>query len=260
MPALEDRKKLMEKAVELTYEAIKSSDEDFLALFQLFRAKGVLQQSDELCTYFQHYTEDRFRLLPKDTLILDYCEFLKDIGLWHWNAKLIEMLKHSFTTAMLSYNEQTMCRLIRLIAYNHVRDNDFIRLIEDSLCMRVATCLKQKQPIKIDLNAMNCLIEGISVLGEARKPLLDLVRRLLVEQDANGDNFINLSPRLCLQVVNLIDDFEVQISDKLREIVNNAVINSHVKANQFSLNDLSYLALSKDILTTTNQEILKEAI
>ena len=93
------------------------------------------------------------------------------------------------------------------------------------------------------------LTEGLSVLGQARKPLFDLLKRVLVEQDANRDNFINLSSNLCLQVVTLFEDFEVEISSKLKEILNLAVINSHVKQEQFTLNDLSYLALCKNIIS-----------
>jgi hypothetical protein len=199
-------------------------------------------------------------LFPKEALILDYAEFLKDIGMWTWNVKLIEVLKHSFTVAMLSYNEKAMCRLIKLIAYNHVKDQQFLKMIEDALCLRVATSIKDKKPLGLDTQAMLSLTEGMSVLSQASKPLNDLLKRVIVEQDANKDNLINLSPRLCLQVINVLDDYEVAISPKLAEILNHAVIESHVKHNRFSLEDLSYLALSRDRLTESNQQVLKEAI
>jgi hypothetical protein len=130
--------------------------------------------------------------------VLDYAEFLKDIGMWTWNVKLIEVLKHSFQVAMLSYNEKSMCRLIKLIAYNHVKDEQFLKMIEDALCLRVATSLKDKKAIGLDMEAMLSLTEGMSVLATSRKPLNDLLKRVLAEQDANKDNLINLSPRLCL--------------------------------------------------------------
>lgn len=60
------------------------------------------------------------------------------------------MLKQSFEVAMLSYDVTTMCRLIRLMAYNHVRDKQFIEMVEDALCMRVATSLKSGKPTGID--------------------------------------------------------------------------------------------------------------
>lgn len=151
---------------------------------------------------------------------MDYAEFLKDIGMWTWNVKLIEVLKHSFTIAMLNYNEKAMCRLIKLIAYNHVRDEPFLKMIEDALCLRVATSIKDRRPLGLDTQAMLSLTEGMSVLGVSRKPLNDLLKRVVVEQDQNKDNLINLNPRLCLQVVNVLDDFEVAVTLKLKEVLN----------------------------------------
>ena len=72
------------------------------------------------------------------------------------------------------------------------------------------------------------LTEGMSVMSVSRKPLNDLLKRLLIEQSKNGDNLINLSPRLCLQTVALLNDYEVLLSPKVKEILNGAVIDSHV--------------------------------
>lgn len=41
-----NKKKLVEKIVELTYECIKSNDEDLLSLFKLFHSNGILEQND----------------------------------------------------------------------------------------------------------------------------------------------------------------------------------------------------------------------
>ena len=121
-----NKKKLVDKIVELTYECIKSNDEDLLSLFKLFHINGVLEQNEKLVHYFQHYAELKFATLPKDGLILEYSEFLKDLGLWHWNTTLIDLLKTNFEVSMLSYNEGTTCRLIKLIAYNHKKDEEFL--------------------------------------------------------------------------------------------------------------------------------------
>lgn len=147
-----------------------------------------------------------------------------------------------------------------MIAYNHVRDEQFLSMIEDAICVRVATNLKQKKPLGFNQASMMALTEGMSVLGVYRKPLVDLLKRLLIEQDANKDFLINANPQLCLQVINFLDDFEVELSDKLRAILNSAVIKSHVKQDRFTLRELSYLALHKDILTKQNQTVLKHAI
>jgi len=128
-----------------------------------------------------------------------------------------------------------MCRLLKLVAHNHKKDDEFISMIEDALCLRVATSLKEKLPVAIDAQSMLNLTEGMSILSRSRKPLNDLLKRLLLEQDAKGDNFINLNPKLCLQVASLIDDFEIVISSKLRDILDTAIVESHIKPGNFSL-------------------------
>lgn len=126
-------------------------------------------------------------------------------------------------------------------------------MVEDALCLRVATRIKGKQPLQLDVKAMLDLTEGMSVLSISRKPLNDLLKRAVIYQNDNNDNLINLNPRLLLQIVALLNDYEVTISDKLKQILNVAIIESNVNLKRFSLDDLSYLALaSKDILTEDN--------
>lgn len=47
--------------------------------------------------------------MPKNTLIVDYLVFLKDIGMLYWNTRIMEVLKQSFTVSMLAYDENIMC-------------------------------------------------------------------------------------------------------------------------------------------------------
>lgn len=161
---------------------------------------------------------------------------------------------------MWEYNESAICKLLKLVALNYKKDEEFIGLIEDALCLRVATCLKEKIPVNIDKKSFKNLVEGMNLLSRSRKPLNDVLKRLLIEQDTNKDNFINIDFQLCLSVVKLIGDYDIQVSQKLKEILNAAIVDSHVKPGHFSLNDLSYIALCQDLLTEENRVILKEAI
>ena len=115
---------------------------------------------------------------------MDYAEFLKELGLWMWDKELVEGLKQSFQNSMWEFNEKAMCRLLKLVAHNHKNDDQFISMIEDALCLRVASSLKEKLPLSVDVDAMLNLTEGMSVLSRSRKPLNDLLKRLLLEQDA----------------------------------------------------------------------------
>ena len=164
--------------------------------------------------------------MPKDTLVVEYAEFLKDIGLWYWNTSLIEILQTNFEVGMVNYSEKTMCKLIKLIAYNFQKDEGFLQMLEDALCLRIATSIKEKQNLGLDIEAMLNLTEGMAILSISRKPLNDLLKKVLLMQNAKQDNFINLSPRLLLQTVALLNDYEVQISPALKEILNVAIIES----------------------------------
>ena len=88
------------------------------------------------------HASERFHLFTKDHLILDYADFLNELGLWQWERDLIDGLKHSFKTSMWEYKEKTICRLLKLVALNFKKDEEFVGLIEDALCLRVATSLK----------------------------------------------------------------------------------------------------------------------
>jgi hypothetical protein len=83
---------------------------------------------------------------------------------------------------------------LKLIALNYKKDEEFVGLIEDALCLRVATSLKEKIPIPIDVKSFRNLVDGMDMLSRSRKPLNDVLKRLLIEQDASKDNFINLDP------------------------------------------------------------------
>lgn len=155
------------------------------------------------------HTYERFHLFAKDSLILDYAYFLNDLGLWQWEKELIDGLKQSFKTSMWEYNEKAICRLLKLVALNYKKDEEFLGLIEDALCLRVATSLKEKLPVAIDATSMKLLVESMNLLSRSRKPLNDLLKRLVIEQDANRDNFINLDPKLCLMVTRLIVDYDM---------------------------------------------------
>lgn len=164
--------------------------------------------------------------MPKDTLVVEYAEFLKDIGLWYWNTSLIEILQTNFEVGMVNYSEKTMCKLIKLIAYNFQKNEGFLQMLEDALCLRIATSIKEKQKLGLDIEAMLNLTEGMAILSISRKSLNDLLKKVLLTKNAKQDNFINLSPRLLLQTVALLNDYEVQISPELKEILNVAIIES----------------------------------
>lgn len=74
--------------------------------------------------------------MEKET-VLDFAEFLKDMGLWYWNTALVSMLETHFNKNYYNYEIDTMCRLVKLIGYNYNRSDDMFTLIEDSMKIRL---------------------------------------------------------------------------------------------------------------------------
>jgi hypothetical protein len=51
--------------------------------------------------------------------VLQFATFLKDLGLWYWNTNLIQMIKGHFAKNYFKYNFEELCRMVKLIGYNH---------------------------------------------------------------------------------------------------------------------------------------------
>ena len=72
--------------VEALPTCIKNSDEDLLAIFELFNKVGLLKhdQYEHLLHFIQDYAASRFEFMDK-LIVLDFAQFLLKIGLWQWD-------------------------------------------------------------------------------------------------------------------------------------------------------------------------------
>lgn len=160
--------KMRETIVQLTYDCIKSNDNDLLELFKLFMQKGYLDNDENLCCYIQEYVEERFSYISTPMTLTFAC-FLKDLGLWHWNTNLMQMIQNHFTKSFYLYEFDTLCRLVKIIGYNHLKNTEIIELVEDSIKVRLLN--HSTNPVNVQSSSLRELIEGVSVLGISRKRL-----------------------------------------------------------------------------------------
>ena len=79
---------------------------------------------------------------------------------------------------------------MKLIAYNHIKDENFLSLIEESLNLRVTHSLKNKEPLGITSDDMKNLTEGMSVKSIARKRLNTLLKTMIILEARKGQNFL----------------------------------------------------------------------
>ena len=161
--------------IKLTFDSIKSSDQDLLELLKMFKNKGYFETEDILCTYVQDYVEERFDFISKP-IVLQFATFLKDLGLWYWNTNLVQMMKNHFAKHYFKYNFEELCRLVKLIGYNHQKNDEFLSMIEDSLKIRIDAGPDQ---LGVTKESLKDLIEGISVGSVSRKRMNAQLRKLL---------------------------------------------------------------------------------
>ena len=77
--------------------------------------------------------------------VLTFAEFFKEIGIWTWNLNLMLRIEDHFDRNYIDYDLAKLCTLVKLVGYNHRRDEGFLHLIEESINMRVTHSLKSNK-------------------------------------------------------------------------------------------------------------------
>ena len=145
----------------------------------------------------QDYVERRFDTMEIETA-LAFAEFFKDLGLWNWNIQLMLQIKEHFRRSYINYEIPSLCKLVKLIAYNHMKDESFLSLIEESINLRVTHALKTADSLKLNSQDLVNLTEGMSVKSMARKRLNTLLKTMIILEARKGQNFLTGDTRLTL--------------------------------------------------------------
>ena len=65
----------------MTLDTTSSSDEDLFELMMYYDEHGILSENEYLLAQLREYLDNRFNFMSRQ-LILKYCTFLKDIGMF----------------------------------------------------------------------------------------------------------------------------------------------------------------------------------
>ena len=65
----------------MTLNTVSNNDKDLLDLMKYYSESGILDQNEYLLAQLRQYIEHRFNFMGRE-MILDYCEFLKDMGMF----------------------------------------------------------------------------------------------------------------------------------------------------------------------------------
>lgn len=82
--------RIIQTVVDILPRSIKNSDQDVLALCNVFDKMGLLQleKYEHLCHFVQNYAASRFEFMEKH-VALEFGEFLFKIGLWQWDQNFM---------------------------------------------------------------------------------------------------------------------------------------------------------------------------
>ena len=98
---------------------------------------------------------------------------------------MVQIQDH-FRRNYIDYELPSLCILVKLIGYNHMKDEKFLSLIEESLNLRVTHSLKSKEQLGITSNDVKNLTEGMSVKSISRKRLNTLLKTIIILEARKG--------------------------------------------------------------------------
>jgi hypothetical protein len=78
------------------------------------------------------------------------------------------MIKQHFSKHYYRYSFDDLCRLVKLIGYNHQKNDEFLSIIEDTIKIRVG---EENENLDISKESLKDLVEGMSVASVNRKRL-----------------------------------------------------------------------------------------
>ena len=224
---LNNMHRLIETVIDQVPSAIKNSDSDMLKLFKRFNQLGILKMEkyEKLCHFLQDYACSRFEFMDKDQ-ILDFAEFMQQIGLWHWDQMIMSQIEAHFSANYVQYDVTQMCRIVNLVGSNYLQSEDLLSLIEDSLKLRLNHMVKNelKTDEFITGQNLNSLAEGLSALGDAsRKRLFSLMKTMVILAHRGGRKVLIDEQRLLVKFIKVLADMQVSVGKELKDIIDEAV-------------------------------------
>ena len=122
--------------VEMTLNTASSNDEDLLELMKYYNEAGILDQNEYLLAQLREYIDERFDYMKRDT-ILNYCTFLKDLGMFFEDADMIKRLNEYFHANYYVFELPELFQLLKLNAYSFHQPENFMEMLLDTVNIRV---------------------------------------------------------------------------------------------------------------------------
>lgn len=92
----------------------------------------ILNQNEYLLANLRAYVDDRFNFMDRH-MILKYCEFLKDLGMFFEDKELIDRLQKYFSNNYYNFELSELFQLLKLHAYCFYKPEKMYEMIQDSV-------------------------------------------------------------------------------------------------------------------------------
>lgn len=79
----------------MTLNTVSNNDRDLLNLMKYYSESGILDQNEYLLALLRQYIDQRFHFMGRE-MILEYCEFLKDMGMFFQDEDMVKKLQQYF--------------------------------------------------------------------------------------------------------------------------------------------------------------------
>ena len=132
----EYKQQLRSVLVGMTLNTTSSSDADLFELMMYYDEKGILNENEYLLAQLREYLDNRFDFMDRQ-LILKYCTFLKDIGMFFQDQSMILRLEEYFSNHYYVFELSELFQMLKLQAYCFYKPEKLPLLIADSISIRV---------------------------------------------------------------------------------------------------------------------------
>jgi len=86
----------------MTLHTVSSSDQDLFDLMQYYNETGIIEKNEFLLAELRTYLDQRFNFMSR-TMMLQFCTFLKDLGMLFEDRDLILKLEDHFKDHFSDY-------------------------------------------------------------------------------------------------------------------------------------------------------------
>ena len=163
----------------MTLKTSESTDADFYELMKYYDEEGILLENEYLLARFRQYVEERFDYMDRSVL-LKYCDLLKDLGMLFEDHDLINRLNNNFQGNYHSFELGSLIHLLRLSSYCFYKPPGLLALLRDSIGVRSK---KVEEILALEAADTLALVEALTVGGHEWRDMSQVVMSIVRKTD-----------------------------------------------------------------------------